>query len=83
MEGEHPPAGVAHDHGACSFCWKVSWEEMRILGYVLEMNWMLDNANGRFTGWTKFMEWKYPVEVVVRSPTVHKGAGAIQAAASL
>lgn len=34
-------------------------------------------------GWAKFMEWKYPVEVVVTSPKVFKGAGAIEAAASL
>jgi len=35
------------------------------------------------TGWAKFMEWKYPVEVVVTSPKTFKAAGAIQAAASL
>lgn len=29
------------------------------------------------------MEWKYPVEVVVTSPKIFKGAGAIEAAASL
>lgn len=29
------------------------------------------------------MEWKYPVEVVVRSPAVFKGAGVVEAAASL
>lgn len=34
-------------------------------------------------GWTRFMEWKYPVEVVVRNPALFKGAGAIEAAASL
>ena len=34
-------------------------------------------------GWAKFMEWKYPVEVVVTSPGIFKAAGAIEAAASL
>ena len=34
-------------------------------------------------GWTKFMEWKYPVEVVVTSPKTFKAAGAVEAAASL
>jgi hypothetical protein len=37
----------------------------------------------RWIGWAKFMEWKYPVEVVVTGPKVFKGAGAIEAAASL
>ena len=34
-------------------------------------------------GWGKFMEWKYPVSVEVTSPGAFKGAGAIEAAASL
>lgn len=34
-------------------------------------------------GWTRFMEWKYPVEVVIRNPKVFKGAGVIEAAATL
>lgn len=29
------------------------------------------------------MQWKYPVEVVVSSPGVFKGIGAIEAAASI
>lgn len=37
----------------------------------------------RFTGWTRFMQWKYPVEVVVTSPGLFKGAGIIEAAATL
>lgn len=35
-------------------------------------------------GWARFMEWKYPdVEVVVTSERTFKGAGAVEAAASL
>lgn len=34
-------------------------------------------------GWTRFMEWKYPVEVVVRNPVLFEGVGVIEAAASL
>ena len=34
-------------------------------------------------GWAKFMEWKYPVEIVVTSPKIFKGVGAIEAAAPL
>ncbi|KAF2493550.1 hypothetical protein BU16DRAFT_464872 [Lophium mytilinum] len=36
-----------------------------------------------YWGWAKFMEWKYPVEIVVTSPKLFKGTGAIEAAASL
>ena len=35
------------------------------------------------TGWAKFMEWKYPVEVVFTSKKTFKAAGAVEAAASL
>lgn len=35
------------------------------------------------TGWAKFMEWKYPVEVVFTSKRTFKAAGAVEAAASL
>ena len=34
-------------------------------------------------GWAKFMQWKYPVEVVVTSKKTFKAAGAIEAAATL
>ncbi|ORY14935.1 hypothetical protein BCR34DRAFT_623129 [Clohesyomyces aquaticus] len=36
-----------------------------------------------YWGWAKFMEWKYPVEIVITNPKLFKGAGAIEAAASL
>ncbi|CAF9937139.1 MAG: hypothetical protein ALECFALPRED_007116 [Alectoria fallacina] len=36
-----------------------------------------------YWGWAKFMEWKYPVEVVFTSKKTFKAAGAVEAAASL
>ncbi|EME46663.1 hypothetical protein DOTSEDRAFT_70618 [Dothistroma septosporum NZE10] len=36
-----------------------------------------------YWGWGKFMEWKYPVSVEITSPGAFKGAGLIEAAASL
>lgn len=36
-----------------------------------------------FSGWAKFMEWKYPVEIVFSSPKTFKLAGAVEAAATL
>lgn len=46
------------------------------------------NALGRATqliatGWAKFMEWKYPVQISVTSQPAFKAAGAVQAAATL
>ena len=35
------------------------------------------------TGWAKYMEWKYPVSIEVTSPATFKGAGVVEAAASL
>ncbi|PGH23845.1 hypothetical protein AJ80_02093 [Polytolypa hystricis UAMH7299] len=36
-----------------------------------------------YWGWARFMEWKYPVEVVVSSKAVARGAGIIEAASPL
>ena len=33
-----------------------------------------------FSGWKQFMEWKYPVEVVITSKAAFKGTGAVVAA---
>lgn len=33
--------------------------------------------------WGRYMEWQYPVEVVMTSPSAFKGAGAIEAATTL
>jgi hypothetical protein len=35
------------------------------------------------SGWAKYMEWQFPVEVEVTSSKTFKAAGAIQAAASI
>ena len=34
-------------------------------------------------GWAKYMEWKYPVQIEITSPSTFKAAGAVEAAASL
>ncbi|KAK2776006.1 hypothetical protein FQN52_003849 [Onygenales sp. PD_12] len=36
-----------------------------------------------YWGWAKVMEWKYPVEIVVTSKATARGAGIVEAAASL
>jgi hypothetical protein len=36
-----------------------------------------------FTGWSKWMEWMYPVEVRFTHKSAFKAAGAVEAAATL
>jgi hypothetical protein len=55
---------------------------MRILGYVMA-NYYARCPQLTGVGWAKWMEWNYPVEVVISSPKTFKLAGAVEAAASL
>ena len=60
---------------------------MRFLGWVPPGNVSAKFAIGAVlimgAAWGKFMEWKYPVEIVITSPTTFKTAGAVEVAASL
>lgn len=40
-------------------------------------------SRGVTLGWTRFMEWKYPVDVVLQNKSVSRGAGVAEAFASL
>lgn len=48
-------------------------------GDTYEVHMLMDDC----TGWTRFMEWKYPVEFVVTKPGVFKGTGAVEAMAPI
>jgi hypothetical protein len=83
MEGVAAADGAAVDHGAGAVHWEVLWPEVRLLGYAILDMWL---GHGRLTvtaGWAKWMEWNYPVQIVMSSPKTFKLAGAIEAAASL
>ena len=43
----------------------------------------IPSKTDRTLGWAKFMEWKYPVQVVVTSPKTFKTTGAVEVAAAL
>ncbi|KAI4106426.1 MAG: hypothetical protein L6R37_002224 [Teloschistes peruensis] len=65
--------------------WKESLQQLELLLTMVVVPYV-----GKYFGrkcaywsWAKFMEWKYPVEIVVTSPKMFKGTGAIEAAASL
>jgi hypothetical protein len=50
------------------------------LGYVKNIGPQSEMMLIPFSGWKQFMEWKYPVEVVITSKAAFKGTGAVVAA---
>ncbi|KAL9600482.1 MAG: hypothetical protein Q9219_003133 [cf. Caloplaca sp. 3 TL-2023] len=65
--------------------WKESLQQLELLLTMVVVPYV-GKYFGRkcaYWGWAKFMQWKYPVEVVVTSEKTFKGTGAIEAAASL
>ncbi|EAU38368.1 conserved hypothetical protein [Aspergillus terreus NIH2624] len=76
---------LSDDYSDAEEEWRESIEQLELL-----LTMVLVPFIGKYLGrkcaywsWTRFMEWKYPVEVVVSNPTAHKGAGAVEAMASL
>ncbi|MCJ1442690.1 MAG: hypothetical protein MMC23_003187 [Stictis urceolatum] len=62
--------------------WKESLQQLELLLSMVVVPY-LGKYFGRkcaYWGWAKFMEWKYPVEVVISSPKTFKGSGAVEAA---
>ncbi|CAO1600400.1 MAG: hypothetical protein LQ349_005200 [Xanthoria aureola] len=66
--------------------WKESLQQLELLLTMVVVPYV-GKYFGRkcaYWGWARFMEWKYPdLEVVVTSQKAFKGAGAVEAAASL
>ncbi|KAI9826668.1 MAG: hypothetical protein M1819_007302 [Sarea resinae] len=65
--------------------WRESLQQLELLLTMMVVPY-LGKYFGRkcaYWGWAKFMEWKYPVEVVVTSKSAFRGTGAIEAASPL
>ncbi|KAL8829296.1 MAG: hypothetical protein Q9170_006236 [Blastenia crenularia] len=65
--------------------WKESLQQIELLLTMVVVPY-IGKYFGRkcaYWGWAKFMEWKYPVQIVVISENTFKGTGAVEAAASL
>lgn len=65
--------------------WRESLQQLELL-LTMVMVPYLGKYFGRkcaYWGWAKYMEWQYPVEIVISSPKTFKLAGAIEAAATL
>lgn len=86
MERITAAARTAADNGHGAVSGEILWQESCVLGYVIfnikeqRVDWH-DADYG--TGWARFMEWKYPVEISISSPKTFKLAGAVEAAATL
>ncbi|KAF7590749.1 hypothetical protein BBP40_002487 [Aspergillus hancockii] len=76
---------LSDDYSDAEEEWRESIEQLELLLTMVIVPFV-----GKYLGrkcaywsWTKFMEWKYPVEIVVKNPAAFKGAGAVEALASL
>ncbi|KAI5203489.1 hypothetical protein E4T42_08020 [Aureobasidium subglaciale] len=65
--------------------WKESLQQLELLLTMVLVPY-LGKYFGRkaaYWGWTKYMEWNYPVKIEITNPGLFKGIGAVEAAASL
>ncbi|KAE8350454.1 hypothetical protein BDV28DRAFT_39697 [Aspergillus coremiiformis] len=76
---------LSDDYSDAEEEWRESIEQLELLLTIVIVPFM-----GKFLGrkcaywsWTRFMEWKYPVEVVVQNQAAFNGAGVVEALASL
>ncbi|KAG9203228.1 hypothetical protein B5807_04208 [Epicoccum nigrum] len=65
--------------------WRESLQQMELLLTMVMVPYIGKYFGRKFAyyGWAKFMEWKYPVEIVITNKTAFKAAGAVEAAATL
>ncbi|KAF2221841.1 hypothetical protein BDZ85DRAFT_264478 [Elsinoe ampelina] len=65
--------------------WRESLQQLELLLTMVLVPY-LGKYFGRkaaYWGWAKVMEWKYPVKIEITNPGLFKGAGLVEAAASL
>ncbi|KAL8707755.1 MAG: hypothetical protein Q9220_007275 [cf. Caloplaca sp. 1 TL-2023] len=65
--------------------WKESLQQLELLLTMVVVPYV-GKYFGRkcaYWGWARFMEWRYPVEIVITNEKAFKGVGAVEAAASL
>jgi len=65
--------------------WKESLQQLELLLSMVIVPYMGKYFGRKFAywGWKQFMEWKYPVEIVITNKATFRGAGMVEAAASL
>lgn len=76
---------LSQDYSDAEEEWRESIQQLELLLTMVIVP-FLGKYFGRkcaYWSWTKFMEWKYPVEAVVTNKAAFKGAGAVGALAPL
>ena len=65
--------------------WKESLKQLELVMSMVLVPYMGKYFGRKFAfwGWKQFMEWKYPVEIVVTSKRAFRATGLFEAAASL
>jgi len=65
--------------------WKESLQQLELMLSMVIVPYLGKYFGRKFAywGWKQYMEWKYPVEIVITNKTAFKGVGAVEAAASL
>ena len=65
--------------------WKESLQQLELLMSMVLVPYLGKYFGRKFAywGWKQFMEWQYPVEIVVTNKKLFKGTGMVEAAASL
>jgi len=65
--------------------WKESLQQLELLLSMVIVPYMGKYFGRKFAywGWKQFMEWKYPVEIVITNKAAFKGTGMVEAAATL
>jgi hypothetical protein len=58
-------------------------DKSRFMEQKIDIEIGLRTIANAIAGWAKYMEWQYPVEIVVTSPKLFRAAGAVEVAASL
>jgi len=62
--------------------WKESMQQLELLLSMVLVPYLGKYFGRKFAyyGWKRFMEWKYPVEIVFTNKTAFKAVGAVEAA---
>lgn len=65
--------------------WRESLQQVELLLSMVVVPYLGKYFGRKFAywGWKQYMEWQYPVEIVISDPGRFKAVGAIEAAASL
>ncbi|KAH1723220.1 hypothetical protein KXX35_003346 [Aspergillus fumigatus] len=76
---------LSDDYSDAEEEWRESIEQLELLLTMVIVPFIGKYLGRRcaYWGWTRFMEWKYPVEVVITNKAAFRGAGVVEALSPL